>query len=137
MAAPTSRIADELEQRLQSLMPVDPINDFITWDIPVGSGSISVAQVPIQEMVKSAEIAADLLLNQPLDALGGQSYSEINNFTLEDQRIVEMMIDKLVEGDPLFAQNAEARHALAATAFAFERDRSQADVINRTFRHFI
>jgi hypothetical protein len=49
------------------------------------------------------------------------------------------MADELIEGFPTFAQieKGTPRHALAATIFAFEKDRSKAEVINRTFKHFV
>jgi hypothetical protein len=45
----------------------------------------------------------------------------------------------MVAANPTFAQieNSTPRHALAATIFAFENDRSKAASINRTFKHFV
>ena len=49
------------------------------------------------------------------------------------------MKDPLIHRDPAFAQieNTTPRHALAATVLAFEKDRSMAALINRTFKHFV
>ena len=95
--------------------------------------------MPVREMVKSAEMAAEVLLNRKLNALGSKSYQDLVRFTAADQAIVDTMTDGLINGNPAFAQveNATPRHALAATIFAFEKDRSKAAIINRTFKHFV
>lgn len=52
-----------------------------------------------------------------------------------DQIIVDEIAGYLIDGNPNFneIENATPRHALAATMFAFEKDRSKAALINRTF----
>jgi hypothetical protein len=50
------------------------------------------------------------------------------------------MIKPLSNGDPTFtrvSKGIEPRHALAATVFAFEKDFKNADIINKTFLHFV
>ena len=146
-------LADEIEERFQSLKPS---TEYITWyliegrylallesDIDPKSLNLSekfiAARVPINEMVKSAKIAADVILNHKLKCLGGKSYNDLVSFTGADQEIVDTIAEKLADGLPTFAQleNATPRHALAATIFAFEKDRSKADMINRIFKHFV
>lgn len=126
-------LANEINARFQSLRPD---TQHITWYL---TKDFAVAQVPVREMVKSAEMAAEVLLNRKLNALGSKSYQDLVRFTAADQAIVDTMTDGLINGNPAFAQveNATPRHALAATIFAFEKDRSKAAIINRTFKHFV
>lgn len=126
-------LADEIEARFQTLRPD---TEHITWYL---TEEFVVAQVPVDEMVKSAQIGAEVLLKQNLNCLNNKSYQDLVSFTGADQAIVDAMTDPLIHGDPTFAQieNATPRHALAATIFAFEKDRSKAALINRTFKHFV
>lgn len=127
-------LADEIEQRFQALRPD---SSEIVWHI---TKTIEFARIPVEQMVKSAEIAAEVLCNHKLDALGGKSYVEIATFTAKDQKIVDDMITPLLNGESTFTQvdkNAEARHALAATIFTLEKDSDRAAVINKTFKHFV
>lgn len=128
-----NEIANEIQDRFDSLKPDEA---HLTWYV---KESDKVIKVPIDEMVKSAEIAAEVLVNEAMPSLGNQSYREICDFTANDQKIVDNITDLLVAGDPRFAQveNSTPRHALAATVFAFERDRTKADLINRTFKNFV
>jgi hypothetical protein len=127
-------LADELDHRFHALSPA---SNKITWVL--GQSQIVVAEVDSQEMVKSAEIAADLILNQQFSSLGDKSFKQVISFDSVDQANVDLLIDPLMNGDPTFAQQAgvEPRHALAAAMFALEVDRTKADVINSTFKHFV
>jgi hypothetical protein len=145
-------LADEIEARFKSLRPSA---EYITWylidarllslqlDPDPNTSSLTkefvAAEVPVKEMVKSAEIAAEVILNHKLKCLGGRSYKDLVSFTGADQEIVYEIADELLNGYPTFAQvkDATPRHALSATIFAFEQDRSRADLINRTFKHFV
>ncbi len=126
-------LADEIQTRFEALRPQ---TQHIVWRL---GRSLEVARVDVLEMVKSAQIAAEVLVNTKCQALGGKSYAELASFSKEDQEIVDGMVDPLLSGDPTFAQGqgVEPRHALAATIFAFEKNWEQAGVINRTFRHFV
>ena len=126
-------LANEIEQRFHRLRPTD--ND-ITWLL---GGTLEVARVPVAEMEKSARIAARVLVHHQLVALGNKSFAEVATFDAEDQNIVDTIVPLLARGDPTFASQTyvQPRHALAATIFAFEDDRSKVDLINRTFRHFV
>jgi len=126
-------LVNEIEDRFEALRPQA---QHITWRL---LDAVQVAEVPIKEMARSAEIAAELIVPQNLQALGGKSYRDLGDFAADDQVIVDKMIDPLVEGDPTFAQvqGATPRHALAATVFAFEKDRSRATAINQTFQFFV
>ena len=125
-------LADEIEARFHALRPKA---EFIRWFL----WGAKIAAVDVDQMVRSAEIAAKVLVGNAFSSLGNKSYRDLGDFTPEDQLIVDSMIGQLVEGDPTFAQvkDATPRHALAATIFAFERDRSKAATINRTFKHFV
>ena len=125
--------ADEIELRFRSLRPSTA---HITWHL---GETIEVARVAVDEMIRSAEIAAEVLVSQTFPSLGGQSYRDLGDFTAEDQAIVDAMVSPLLDGDPTFAQadGATPRHALAATMLAFEKDRSRVATINRTFKHFV
>lgn len=126
-------LANEIQGRFDALRPEA---NAITWHL---GDTIKVAEVPVQEMRKSAEIAAEVLVDHSFAALGDKSYAQISKFDAHDQEIVDAMVDPLIDGDPLFIQQqgAEPRHALASTLFAFERSRDTADIINRTFKHFV
>lgn len=126
-------LADEVQTRFEALRPQI---SHIIWRL---ARTVVVAQVPVDEMVRSAQIAAEVLISNTLDSLGGKSYRDLGDFIPEDQGIVDAMADLLVKGDPTFAQldGATPRHALAATMFAFEKDRRKAEIINRTFKHFV
>jgi hypothetical protein len=128
-----NQIADEIQTRFEALRPEA---DDIKWYFPEGH---VIAQCPVSELIKSAEIAADVILTQTMSSLGNWSYQEMIDFTHSDQSIVNQIADLLVKGDPTFSQikNASPRHCLAATVFAFEKDPENADLINRTFKHFI
>ena len=145
-------LADEIEERFKSLRPSA---EFITWYL-IDARLLSLqpdpdpktldlaevfvaAQVPVKEMVKSAQIAADVILNHKLKCLGGKSYKDLVCFTGADQEIVYEVAAELLNGYPTFAQvkDATPRHALSATVFAFEQDRSRAELISRTFKHFV
>ena len=125
-------IADELQTRFQSLRPAA---QDIVWKLEF----LTVAEVPVAEMVTSAQIAAEVLVNHQLQAFGGKSYDEVATFTSADQGLVEQLIAPLVAGDATFnsVEGFEPRHLLAATAFALEDDRQSAETINRTFQHFV
>lgn len=130
-----SNLADELQERFERLRPA---TNNLVWNLD--RSEIEIIHVPIAEMLKSANIAAQVLINHPLKALGDKSYSELATFTSDDQAIVNKLVPYLVEGDPTFTQtteNVEPRHALAATIFAFERNLQRAAVINKTFQHFV
>jgi hypothetical protein len=132
-----SELADEIDTRFQALRPEV---DHIVWH--AGQTPIEVARVPVNEMVKSAEIAARVLLKERLTVLGGKSYEDLTTFTAIDQGKVSDLVVPLIEGNPKFTQlkkstEIEPRHALAATVFAFEQNREMADTINRTFKHFV
>ena len=91
-------------------------------------------------MEKSAKIAAHTFCNHRLNALGNKSYSEITTFTANDQKKVNKMVTPLFNGDSTFTQvvkNIEPRHALAATVLAFEKESDKAEIINKTFQHFV
>ena len=126
-------LADELEARFHGLRPA---STHIIWRL---GSTLEVASIPVGEMDTAAEIAADFLMNEKLDALEGRSYGELATFTAEDQVTVEAVVPLLVDGDPTFMEAAAAtpRHALAATVFAFEAARGRANTINRTFKHFV
>ena len=126
-------LANEIEERFRSLRPQ---TQHITWLL---ADTVVVARVPVDEMVHSAEIAAEVLVSGSFPSLGSKSYRDLGDFTASDQAIVDTMTDSLVAGDPTFAQvdNATPRHALAATIFAFEKDPSKASMINQTFKHFV
>jgi hypothetical protein len=153
MSEDHAALAKEIEKRFQSLKPSA---EDVTWyliearylsllepDIDPKTLNLSeefiAAKVPINEMVKSAKIAADVILNHKLNCLGGKSYKDLVSFTGADQEIVDEIASILVTGFPTFAQveDSTPRHALAATIFAFEKDRSKANLINRTFKHFV
>ncbi len=125
--------ADELQQRFEALRGSA---SEIVWTLGRG---FEVARVPAGEMVKSAEIAAEVLVDHPLTALGSTSYAGIATFDAADQELVEQTADLLAKGDPTFAQTdgVEPRHCLAATVLAFEKNRQLAGVINETFLHFL
>ena len=126
-------LANEIEARFQSLRPQA---QHIIWRL---ADTIEIARVPVDEMVRSAEIAAEVLISGSLTSLGNKSYRDLGDFTTADQTIVDIMADRLIDGDPTFAQvdNAMPRHALAATIFAFEKDCSKAATINQTFKYFV
>jgi len=128
-----NQIADEIEARFEALRP--EVDD-IEWYFPEEH---VIAKCPVSEMIKSAEIAADVILKQTMPSLGNRSYQEMIDFTHLDQSIVNQITDLLVSGDPTFSQitNASPRHCLAATVFAFEKNPKKVDLINRTFKHFI
>jgi len=74
--------------------------------------------------------------------LKSRCYQDLIDFTGEDQIIVDDIADLLSMGCPIFAQDEhqiprKPRHALAATIFAFEKNRKAAALINRTFKHFL
>lgn len=134
--------ADEIEQRFQALRPQ---GNSITWRI---GDAVNVAEVSAREMLKSAKLAAEVLVDQPLAALGDKSYAQLAIFDDVDQALVDAMVDPLIGGDPTFAQSdherfatharpVEPRHALASTMLAFEKDRQAGNIINRTFKHFV
>ncbi len=127
-------LADELVTRLNALSNA---GDNITWHL--NNTPIVVASMPITELARSAEIAAEVLISNKFQALGNQSYKNLRDFTSGDQQIVDSMAEQLVSGEPTFSQidGASARHALAATIFAFEKDHSKSALINRTFKHFV
>lgn len=129
-----NKFADEIESRFKALCPSD---DAVSFSF--AGTTIELTKVKITELVKSAHIAAEVILKHPLKVLGGKSYSQLATFTDEDQTKVDSLVEPLCKGDPSFAQGEgiEARHALAATVLAFERDRTRADVINRCFKHFL
>ena len=126
-------LADEINTRFKALRPSA---SHIRWTLPPKH---EIAAVKVGQMVKSAEIAAKVLVLHAFPSLGNQSYRDLGDFTSVDQMIVDNLVGPLIEGDPRFAQakGATPRHALAATMFAFEKDRSKAATINRTFKHFI
>jgi len=126
-------LADELTSRLNALS--NP-GDNITWQL--NNTPIIFASIPIAELARSAEIVAEVLVSDKFTSLGNQSYKDLGDFTSEDQQIVDSMAELLVSGKATFSQinGATARHSLAATIFAFEKDHSKAALINRTFKHF-
>jgi len=127
-------IADEIETRFKALAPNahEVVFAFANTTIPF-------ARVKTTELVKSAEIAAEVLLKTKLKVLGNKSYCELATFTEDDQAKVDSCVEPLSKGDASFAEaeGVEPRHALAATVLAFEKDRRQASVINRCFKHFL
>jgi hypothetical protein len=133
ISAAHNQLADEIQTRFESLrLAADEIEWYLTEEYVL-------ARCPISEMVKSAEIAAEVLLTHKMASLGHKSYKDLMDFTNADQSIVDEITDRLSTGDPTFSQvdNASPRHCLAATMFAFEKENSNADLINRTFIHFI
>ncbi len=128
-----SAIADELEQRFIALRPN---TDKITWR---AAPTLSIVEISTAAMLRSAEIAAEVLLNHSFDALGNKSYAEISPFTHHDQEVIEAIVPLLSAGDPTFARRPDVspRHALAATVLALESDQAAGDIINKTFRHFV
>ena len=126
-------LADEVQARFEALRPQ---SSHITWRL---GRTIEVVRVPVNEMVRSAELAAEVIILSKLTSLGNQSYRDLVDFTTDDQVIVDTMADLLIGGNPTFAQvdNATPRHALATTMFAFEKDRTKAEIINKTFKHFV
>lgn len=129
-------LADEIEARFQALRPE---GEKITWYLGNVDFPVTVAEVDATEMLKSAKIAANTLLNHTLAALGDKTYSELGTFTGEDQDAVNQLAEGLVGGEADFADGispAEPRHKLAATMFALEKDPAAADAINHTFQHF-
>ena len=127
-------LADEIQARFQALRPDI---QHITWSL---GSTIEIARVPVEEMVRTAEIAAEVLVSYNFPSLGKKSYRDLGNFTGDDQAIVDTMTELLVRGNPTFAQgdnNGTPRHALAATVFAFEKDITKAALINRTFKNFV
>lgn len=128
-----NQLADEIQTRFEALRPAA---DEIEWYL---TEKYVLARCPISEMVKSAEIAAEVLLTHTMASLGNKSYKDLMAFTHSDQSIVDEITDRLAAGDPTFSQvdNASPRHCLAATMFAFEKENSHADLINRTFIHFV
>ncbi len=128
-----SQLADQIEERFRALRPAAPK---IVWRL---GRVVEVAQINTDEMIKSAQLAAVELIDYCYEVLGGKSYAELATFTADDQAKVDALVDPLLRGDPTFAQGdgVEPRHALAATIFAFERDRQRANVINSTFKHFV
>lgn len=133
ISAAHHQLADEVQNRFASLRPAA---DEIEWYL---TEEYVLARCPIGEMVKSAEIAAEVLLTHNMASLGNKSYNELMNFTNADQSVVDEVTERLAAGDPTFSQvdNASPRHCLAATVFAFEKGSSHADLINRTFKHFV
>jgi hypothetical protein len=127
------RLAVEIETRFQSQRPE---TQNITWFF---AEEFEFASVPVHDMATSAAIAAEVIVSANFQALGNKSYQDLGDFTEGDQAIVDDMTSLLVAGNPTFAQieNSTPRHALAATIFAFENDRSKAVSINRTFKHFV
>lgn len=127
------QLANEINARLDALAPQPA---FITWWLDRNN---ELVKIPINDLIGSAELAADLIINAKMTSLGDKSYKDLINFTATDQNIVDVMSDKIIQGDPTFAQEegSSPRHALAAAMFAFEIDRSKAQLINRTFKHFI
>ncbi len=126
-------LADEINTRFEALRPSAT---HIRWILPPQT---KIAAIEVDQMFKSATIAANVLVSHTFPSLGSQSYRELGDFIPKDQQIVDSLVDPLIAGDPRFAQGkgATPRHALAATMFAFEKDRSQAATINRTFKHFV
>ncbi len=133
MHAGHAGLARQIRRRFEALHPGQPD---IVWSL---GGTVEVARVPVAEMATSAGLAAEVLINQTLPSLGSQSYRDLGFFSPQDQDIVDEVALRLAAGDPTFAntQGATPRHALAATVFALEAGRAQADVINRTFMHFV
>jgi len=133
ISAAHSQLADEIQTRFESLRPAA---DDIAWYL---TEEFVIARCPVSQMVRSAEIAAEVLLTHNMASLGNQAYKDLMNFGNADQSIVDEISDRLAAGDPTFSQvdNASPRHCLAATMFAFEKENSNADLINRTFIHFI
>ena len=131
-----NNLAQEIDTRFQALRPNAT---HVRWLLPPPFPRKKVAAVRVDQMVKSAEIAANVLISTPFPSLGERSYRDLGEFTLADQGIVDDMVDRLIKGKPTFAQapGATPRHALAATMFAFEKNRLKADTINRTFKHFV
>ena len=129
-----NEFADQIQERFDALRPPD--KDVVFW---FGRTRVEFARVEVAELVKSAQIAAEVLLKHPLKVLGDKSYRQLATFTEEDQLIVNSLVEPLSKGESTFAggHNVEARHALAATVLAYERDRSNAHVINRCFKHFL
>lgn len=127
-------LADEIEQRYLALRPADTHVAF-----RFGRSRTEFTRVEAAELVKSAQIAAEVLLKHPLKVLGDKSYSQLATFTEEDQEKVNSLVEPLSKGDSTFASGAgiEARHALGATVLAFERDRANSHAINRCFKHFL
>ncbi len=133
ISAGHNALADEIQTRFEALRPAA---DFVEWHI---TDEHVLARCPVKEMVKSAEIAADVILTNAMPSLGNKTYQKLIDFSVADQTIVDQMAELLVAGNPTFSQVAggSPRHCLAATMFAFEKDTNRADVINRTFKHFI
>jgi hypothetical protein len=127
-------LADEIEERFNALRPADTHVAF-----KFGRTRVDFARIEVGELVKSAQLAAEVLLKHPLKVLGDKSYSQIATFTEEDQEKVDSLVEPLSKGDSTFASGAgiEARHALGATVLAFERDRANSHAINRCFKHFL
>ena len=127
-------LADEIEERFTALRPNDTHVAF-----RFGRTRVDFARIEVGELVKSAQLAAEVLLKQPLKVLGDKSYSQLATFTEEDQQKVDSLVEPLSKGDSTFASGAgiEARHALGATVLAFERDRANSKTINRCFKHFL
>ncbi|MCO6452684.1 MAG: hypothetical protein J5I90_18020 [Caldilineales bacterium] len=149
-------LADELQTRLDALAPqpteiVFAISVFsqLGGANVIGQNGIEVARIQTSELIKSAKLAAKVLVQQNFAALGGNSYEQLGTFTAGDQRIVDALIDPIYGGEAGFvneAQGVEPRHALAATVFAFERifglkdpvyREQRAAIINETFTHFV
>lgn len=126
-------LVNEIETRFQSLRPQA---DHIRWRL---GDAVVVASVPVGEMIRSAEIAAELLVSQKFASMGNKNYRDLGDFTAADQGIVDNIVGELVVGSPTFSQvdGATPRHALAGTIFAFEKDPSKGATINRTFKHFV
>ncbi len=127
-------ISAEIEERFTALRPSDKEVVF-----RLGRSRVEFARVEVAELVKSAQIAAEVLLMHPLKVLGDKSYSQVATFTEEDQEKVDSLVDPLSKGDAAFASGPgiEARHALGATVLAFERNRANSFTINRCFKHFL
>ncbi|MCP4744609.1 MAG: hypothetical protein GY874_00470 [Desulfobacteraceae bacterium] len=129
-----NQLADEIQTRFEALRDSAPD---IEWYL---TEQYVIARCPAIEMVKSAEIAAQVLLTHTMQSLGNKCYMDLINFSHADQSIVDEISNRLLAGDPTFCQvdkNASARHCLAATMFAFEKDNSKMDLINRTFKQFV
>jgi len=130
-------IADELAERLRLVGGGPKEIVFFHWTSD--DTAIEAYRGDIEPWLRSAELAAELLLERRMARLGDKSYSQVLRFDAADQRIADEATQELLEARTDFGRSANAapRHVLAAAVWAHERDPDATATFTEILQHFL
>jgi hypothetical protein len=121
--------ADALEERLERTARLPAA---IVWFYRASESEqpVLLYEVATDDLLKSGLLVAHTLLSTPLASLDQKRLIDLWRFSQEDQRMIEAEAQKILNGQGRSAgEGVKARHLLAATRIAYEREPTKAQEI--------